>query len=455
MGGGADVVRRMMRGQAHVKKMAAFLPYTRYGADGDPDALAPNEAGVRCARLNDTADDGGHGASPPLRVFMQEHPNWSWGRRVCGSLRSFAPAGRVCWTDSRSDADVEIVHVDGDNELWYAETVAALRAPPFVVLQHGLTQQNFWQPRPSRQAYAAVWSRALLVVSFQVRSFAIFRLLPASPAFSQLLPPSPTPTRCALLVVSLQDLAADAADGERGFDFYPMPWGANEDVFAPGPNPTPADERAKTVLIFGNLGETPGDDESNGSVLGAAAHAGLRVRHVGDPGDSLCHPCPGGVPAAGETDTGRLLCQPMASLGGKAPCFWHDNLGRISDAEMVAEMRSARFAAVLRKHEGFEMPGIESLFCGARAIVYDLPSYRWYEGHASFLNASLAGEEHAAELRAMLERPPRPVAETELAELRRAFAWQSIVPQLFERIRTQLAAKVPISSVRGVPVPLG
>ena len=200
--------------QNHIKKLAAFLPYTATSSH-DPRALAPNEGGVRC-RPTDSK----------LAVLMQEHPDWSWGRRVCGSLRSFAPS-RVCWTESRLDAAVEIVHVDGEHELAYAEGLKA----PFVVIQHGLTcaprttapahkpqttsararhhrpshchrpshtarldsrtgrQQNVWQKRPPREAYERLWQRALLTVSFQ-------------------------------------DLEADAAS--KGYAFYPMPWGANE-----------------------------------------------------------------------------------------------------------------------------------------------------------------------------------------------------------------------------------
>ena len=66
------------------------------------------------------------------------------------------------------------------------------------------------------------------------------------------------------------------------FSFYEMPWGANKDVFVPHAQVDAGIERTG-VLIFGNLGETPGDDESNGAVLFAAAKAGVRVRHVGDP----------------------------------------------------------------------------------------------------------------------------------------------------------------------------
>ena len=93
---------------------------------------------------------------------------------------------------------------------------------------------------------------------------------------------------------------------------------------------------------------------------------------------------------------------------------------------------------MLRKHEGFEMPGIESIFCGARPIVYDLPSFRWYKGHAVFLNASFGPAEHSAELIAVLKQPPAVVTDAELTELRNKFAWQRIVPALFDEIGSRL-----------------
>ena len=305
-----------------------LLPYAQTTVLNGTGPLAPNEGGTRCG----DHEEHEHGK---LRIYMREHSGWSWGRRVCGSLRGFSPSW-VCWASDRRRSDVEFLHVDGEMELLYARKrareVGDAAWPPLVVFQHGLTQQNAWQPRPPRSAYLEIWRAAVLTVSFQ-------------------------------------DLKGDADGGGAAeamgtteqinrtttslFSFYEMPWGANKDVFVPHAQVDAATERTG-VLIFGNLGETPGDDESNGAVLFAAAKAGVRVRHVGDPVDSLCHPCPGGIPAEGETDTGRLLCQPLETLNGLAACAWHDNLGRVSDEELVSEYQRAKYVLALRKYEGFE-----------------------------------------------------------------------------------------------------
>ena len=98
-----------------------------------------------------------------------------------------------------------------------------------------------------------------------------------------------------------------------------------------------------------------------------------------------------------------------------------------------------RYVAVLRKHEGFEIPGAEALFCGTRPLVFDLPSYRWYRGHATFLNHSLSGKDHQEELVRALKKEPEVVSVEEMEVLHQTFAWQVIVPRMFDRIRHELA----------------
>ena len=94
---------------------------------------------------------------------------------------------------------------------------------------------------------------------------------------------------------------------------------------------------------------------------------------------------------------------------------------------------------MLRKHEGFEIPGAEALFCGTRPLVFDLPSYRWYRGHAAFLNHSLSGKDHQEELVRALKKEPEVVSVEEMEVLHQTFAWQVIVPRMFDRIRHELA----------------
>ena len=82
------------------------------------------------------------------------------------------------------------------------------------------------------------------------------------------------------------------------------------------------------------------------------------------------------------------------------------------------------------------MAGVESLFSGTRPIVYDLPSFRWYRGHAEMITPASNGSETFERLAAVLASEPRPVSDAEMGELHAKFAWQTIVPSLFERVRS-------------------
>ena len=368
-----------------------------------------------------------------MRVLMRERAQWSWGRRVCRALRDFAPTD-VCWLEEAAferegAADLELIHVDEDWELRLA-TERTREQPRFAIFQHGVGFADV-----SRERFAAGWRAAALTASFQ-------------------------------------DLSADAA--RYGFAFHPMPWGADRTAFVPPRAPAIRDY----VLIVGHFP----DEESLGEVLFAAAHAGggheieprlrriglpwnrdcaglawscaliaadcgwpsllpgLRVRHVGDANDLLCAPCAGrGMRATvGAADQAPLLCRPLAALYNRTPCDFHTNLGRVSDDALVAELQGARWVPVLRKFEGFEITGVEALFCGTRPIVYDLPPYRWYKGHARYVASGLPSSDLFLELVAALREAPEPVGADELAVLHAKFSWQALVPAFFERVRSEL-----------------
>src|SRR6266511_4528244 len=77
----------------------------------------------------------------------------------------------------------------------------------------------------------------------------------------------------------------------------------------------------------------------------------------------------------------------MVHLG---PSFWSD--GSVEVAEGVSDDRLAtlysrcRYVSGLRRGEGFELPVIEGLACGARPVCFDNPCYReWFDGHAVFV----------------------------------------------------------------------
>ena len=405
---------RVLRGTGYAGKEKLLVRGRKAGWRVPKSHAASNEASLYQGGRSCFA-----GSTRDLRVFMREREQWTWGRRVCPALRAFAPRD-VCWQSlsafDREGADLELIHVDEEVDLRRAIN-RSRHAPPFAILQHGVSFADV-----SRERFAEGWRAAVLTASFQ-------------------------------------DLSADAA--RHGFVFLPMPWGADSTHFVPtaagsrlASNATAyaasnASARGYVLLI----GHFP-DEESLGEVLFAAAHASVRVRHVGDGGDSLCGACAhwstvlsaaqrvGERAAAKAAEAMPLLCLPDMALGGKAPCAFHTNLGRVSEAALLSELQNARYVAALRKFEGFELAAVEALFSGSRPIVYDLPTYRWYQGHAVFVGSGLSSSDLFLQLSGLLRLPPEPVGAAELAVLHATFSWQELVPALFARVRAELRHKV-------------
>ena len=370
-----STARASIHAEPNGSKSAELSPLlSDFESDGRPVIGALFQGGHRCDVTR---------TSGILAVHMPEDAAWSWGRRLCSAIRTFAPSD-VCWVDSNARAaDIEIRHVDCAREALMA--VNASRSRPVVLFQHSLAFAD-----ASRQTFEKAWMRASLTVSFQ-------------------------------------ELSRDAR--RAGFAFHSMPWGADLHRFVPPQQPA----SREYVLM---LGDQP-DAESLGEVLFAAAHAGLRVHHVGDPGNQLCAPCVGRT-----TASAPLLCKPLEQLGNRTPCAFHVNLGRISDAALVREMQGARYVPVLRKFEGFEMGGIEGLFCGARPIVYRLPIYeRWYGRHALYISSGLSSQALFFELVDSFRQPLNPVTADELVTLHQAFAWQNLVPAMFARVRREVVVE--------------
>ena len=340
-----------------------------------------------------------------LRVYQWVDPAWGWGERIGGALRRHAPRW-VRWVNSTANADVELYHIVGRKEadvlLERPEGRDGATAPAVVAIQHVLTTGG-----ASRAEFARAWARALLVVSFHDLDHP-----PAAEAAS--VPPR----------------------------FHPMPWGADENRFFPPRQPQPGSERRgrdgsgrEGVLI---MGSDP-FQEAHGEVVFAAAHANVRVRHVGDTVNRVCAPCNTTRVRNTRVADRPLLCQPLVALGGRAACAWHDHVGLVSDGELVSEMRRARYVATLRKFEGFEVGAVEGLFCGARPIVFNISSFRWHRDHAVLVPPLLPSEQQFDALQAIFRTPAPQVSREERARAVATFAWSAIVPQLYRRIAAELA----------------
>lgn len=307
----------------------------------------------------------------PLRVYMPVKPIWSWGRRICGAFHEFAPEW-VRWVESADEADVAIVHLDSEADLLDLEPHLR-HGTPIVSFQHGLRFADAPIEHFARQG----WSKSLTTISFQ---------------------------------------PLDALYPAGGFDFYHMPWGADRTRFTADGAPA---ERKPHVVLVGDHTE----HETHGELLFAAAHVGVRVRHIAAH-PTLCTRC--------RAEPTSLLCRPLANLGDRAPCDWYDHVGG-SDELLLRELRTAAYASALRKFEGFELIGIEALFCGARPLVYDLND--WYKEHAIVVPSGLEAGALFEALQTALRTPAAPVEDDELRALHAAYSWQALVPRMFEHIR--------------------
>jgi hypothetical protein len=106
-------------------------------------------------------------------------------------------------------------------------------------------------------------------------------------------------------------------------------------------------------------------------------------------------------------------------------------LSYMSDLAFVNMLNSTSYIPCLREIEGFEMMGVEGLFCGARPIVPKLPTYRWYEGHAEFVDTQ---NNLVEQLVNIFNREPKPISKEEYYEIDRKFSWKNIVKNIFEKI---------------------
>mmetsp|Transcript_11850 Transcript_11850/g.26954 ORF Transcript_11850/g.26954 Transcript_11850/m.26954 type:complete len:456 (+) Transcript_11850:70-1437(+) len=404
-------------------------------ARGTPEPAAETESPSQ-----DTGDPSSD--HPIVRVFAQENVG-SWGLRICAAFRKFAPPwvhfvneGGVSGSLPTEPYDVAIMHEDCSTGTTYTHDLLLESKHPVVLVQHCY---KFHGGRGA--VFEEMWKHAMLTVSYH-------------------------------------NLTKEAQAGS--FAFLHTPWGVDGQAFRP---PASGVERNNTVIILGaGRPEKDGwtfDDESHMELLQAAALANTKVRHIGDEMNRLCGDCgeyqdcvrlnqtfPLGRSDAllsslfarptSQRRYGTQLpevnqfnkkcqqvprqCQKSPELSGKTLCDFHINLGRISEEDLHAELQATKYVSALRKFEGFEIPGIEALFSGARPIIYDfIPGYAWYYKHGVEVT-SIHADQLVGQLRDVLLREPNPVSSEELSFLRAKFDWNVIVPHMFNTAFAELTS---------------
>lgn len=107
----------------------------------------------------------------------------------------------------------------------------------------------------------------------------------------------------------------------------------------------------------------------------------------------------------------------------------------IGDTELVSLYQRTKWVAAMRFVEGFEMPAIEGLACGARPIVFDRPDmHHWYDGHAIFV-PECSGQALIDALTPIVGSDPNPVTSEERAAVLAKFNWRTIVGGFWSAVK--------------------
>lgn len=132
----------------------------------------------------------------------------------------------------------------------------------------------------------------------------------------------------------------------------------------------------------------------------------------------------------------RVLHLGPQTVEGMAPVKyrrWHAVCG-IDDSQLASDYRRTRLVSGLRHVEGFELPALEGLACGARPIVFDRPEMRaWYQDWAVFV-PECSGEELVQRLLGVLPRLRAPISQADQEEVRRRFDWEPIARRFWEGV---------------------
>ena len=106
----------------------------------------------------------------------------------------------------------------------------------------------------------------------------------------------------------------------------------------------------------------------------------------------------------------------------------------MSDQKLAEKYSACEFVAGLRKKEGFELPVIEGLICGARPIVFARPHYRkWFNDLAEFI-PERSRDYIIEDLTYLFKKGARPISKEEKQIALERFNWETIVKKFWKAI---------------------
>jgi glycosyltransferase involved in cell wall biosynthesis len=101
-------------------------------------------------------------------------------------------------------------------------------------------------------------------------------------------------------------------------------------------------------------------------------------------------------------------------------------VGPIADALLAALYGRAKWVSGLRHGEGFELPVVEGLACGARPICFDTPHQRFAFGELAVYVPESSGDVLVEHLARVMAEPPVPVSAEEYARIETDFSWEKL-----------------------------
>jgi glycosyltransferase involved in cell wall biosynthesis len=180
-------------------------------------------------------------------------------------------------------------------------------------------------------------------------------------------------------------------------NFYHAPLGADAEVFVADPN-------VKKLFTIATSGQSRLQESVRECWLAAQEIEGM-VFHVGP----------------------RIV-----DLTKSKGIWFSENCG---DSVLAATYQQCEFVSGLRRKEGFELPAVEGLLCGARPILFNSSDYRtWYEPWGHFIEEG-SRQEVVDQLVELFKRGARPVTAEEREQAVERFNWETIIKGFYDHLR--------------------
>jgi hypothetical protein len=192
----------------------------------------------------------------------------------------------------------------------------------------------------------------------------------------------------ALLTVSFHNLPKYT---NKSFRYLGLPWGADDGIFT-----LTNKQRIFKVLVTGEVAETEAIDK----LYEACKELNVTMLHTGH------------------------------NFGWDRK--WYLNLPFLHDYAFVDLLNQTEYVLAFRLIEGFEILGVEGLFCGARPIIPNIDTYDWYRKWAITADTN---QDLTSQFINILKDTPPLLTNQEYLEITSQLSWDHIISTLFTTIK--------------------